>query len=187
MATTSAKDSDRYRFANFIKAQPLFRCLARLGCGKVISVRVLTAATLAGLGAEGLGRGQESADLRRRIVDQQPQASVSNGRRAELAPIGWVRGLTDEIAGEADDVRPTGPVGLDDVAHEPRLDDPHSRIPYESKQRRRAPDHDRTGRRRARDRVDAPPGQPAHAVPRPLRRPAPEVNISRVGRYTPSP
>ena len=37
-----AKDSDRYRFANFTKAQPLFRYLARLGCGKVISVSVLS-------------------------------------------------------------------------------------------------------------------------------------------------
>ena len=36
------KDSDRYRFANFTKAQPLFRCLARLGRGKVIPVSVLT-------------------------------------------------------------------------------------------------------------------------------------------------
>ena len=35
------KDSDRYRFANFTKAQPLFRCLARLGRGKVIRVSVL--------------------------------------------------------------------------------------------------------------------------------------------------
>ena len=33
---------DRYRFANFTKAQPLFRCLARLGRGKVISVSVLS-------------------------------------------------------------------------------------------------------------------------------------------------
>ncbi len=36
------KDSDRYRFANFTKAQPLFRCLARLGRGKVIPVSVLS-------------------------------------------------------------------------------------------------------------------------------------------------
>ena len=35
------KDSDRYRFANFATAQPLFRCLARLGRGKVIPVTVL--------------------------------------------------------------------------------------------------------------------------------------------------
>ena len=37
----SAKDSDRYRFANSTRAQPLFRCLARLGRGKVIPVSVL--------------------------------------------------------------------------------------------------------------------------------------------------
>ena len=37
------KDSDRYRFANFTKAQPLFRCLARLGRDKVIPVSVLSA------------------------------------------------------------------------------------------------------------------------------------------------
>ena len=42
-----AKDSDRYRFANFTKAQPLFRCLARLGRGKVIPVSVLRLAHLA--------------------------------------------------------------------------------------------------------------------------------------------
>ena len=35
------KDSDRYRFSNFTKAQPLFRCVARLGRGKVIPVSVL--------------------------------------------------------------------------------------------------------------------------------------------------
>ena len=35
------KDSDRYRFANSTRAQPLFRCLARLGRGKVIPVSVL--------------------------------------------------------------------------------------------------------------------------------------------------
>ena len=43
--------------------------------------------------------------------------------------------------------------------------------------RRRAPDQDRTGRRRARDRVDAPPSQPAHAAPRPRRRPAPGQHL----------
>ena len=36
------KDSDRYKFADFTKAQPLFRCLARLGRGKVIPVSVLS-------------------------------------------------------------------------------------------------------------------------------------------------
>ena len=34
--------TNRYRVANFTKAQPLFRCLARLGRGKVIPVSVLT-------------------------------------------------------------------------------------------------------------------------------------------------
>ena len=38
----NGKDSDRYKFADFTKAQPLFRCLARLGRGKVIPVSVLT-------------------------------------------------------------------------------------------------------------------------------------------------
>ncbi len=37
-----SKDSDRYRFANFTKVQPIFRCLARLGRGKVIPVSVLS-------------------------------------------------------------------------------------------------------------------------------------------------
>ena len=41
-ADRRAKDGDRYRFANFTKAQPLFRCLARLGRGKVIPVSVLS-------------------------------------------------------------------------------------------------------------------------------------------------
>ena len=34
--------ANRYRFSNFTKAQPLFRCLARLGRGKVIPVSVLS-------------------------------------------------------------------------------------------------------------------------------------------------
>ena len=42
----ATKGSDRYRFANFTKAQPLFRCLARLGRGKVIPVSVLTPESL---------------------------------------------------------------------------------------------------------------------------------------------
>ena len=39
----------RYRLANFTKAQPLFRCLARLGRGKVIPVSVLTSVEVARL------------------------------------------------------------------------------------------------------------------------------------------
>ena len=37
-----------YRFANFTKAQPLFRCLARLGRGKVIPVSVLNGTSVIG-------------------------------------------------------------------------------------------------------------------------------------------
>ena len=44
----AAKDSDRYKFANSTKAQPLFRCLVRLERGKVIPVSVLSAARLLG-------------------------------------------------------------------------------------------------------------------------------------------
>ena len=40
-ARVGVEISARYRFANFTKAQPLFRCLARLGRGKVIPVSVL--------------------------------------------------------------------------------------------------------------------------------------------------
>ena len=45
MGERRGKDSDRYRLANFTEAQPLFRCLARLGRGKVIPVSVLSLTT----------------------------------------------------------------------------------------------------------------------------------------------
>ena len=66
------KDSDRYRFTNFTTAQPLFRCLARLGRGKVIPVTVLSVDRL-GVGSQL--QGGEPQDL---PVDLQKGACWGN-------------------------------------------------------------------------------------------------------------
>ena len=88
-----AKDSDRYRFADFRRAQPLCRCSARPARGKVISGSILRTARSLRRRRFAARNGLPAQDLSR--VSGQRRRSARRGRfsavgepRAEFGPRG---------------------------------------------------------------------------------------------------
>ena len=107
----ATKDSDRYRFANSTKAQPLFRCLARLERGKVIPVSVLSDCRLTSTRRDGSGQLlmiEPVACLIAKIAGDCTPA-VAPGRRATLPHAsGLARHHSGRIVAEREEPTETG-------------------------------------------------------------------------------